>query len=133
MIFHYKSDLWSIKYKKIARSILVSKLYAIVYRFDIRAVLKSIIIPVLAQSVPMIFCIDLKSLYDCLGKLGTTQEKHLMANIICLQQLYARHEIIEIRLIDSDSNPADTMIMLKLCHAPQELIKINIVNMKTSG
>lgn len=74
----------SIKCKKITRSVLVSELYAIVYGFDIEAVLKLIMKFVLKQSVLMIFCTDLKSLYDCLVKLGTTQEKRLMVDIMCL-------------------------------------------------
>ena len=65
-----------------------------VHGFDVGAVLKSTIECVLAQSVPMILCTDSKSLYDCLVKLGTTQEKRLMVDIMCLRQSYERREII---------------------------------------
>ena len=87
----------SIKCKRITRSVLASELYAKVHGFDVGAVLKSTMECVLAQSVPMIFCTDSKSLYDCLVKLGTTQEKRLMVDIMCLRQSYERREIMEIR------------------------------------
>lgn len=44
----------------------------------------------------IIFYTDLKSLYICLVKLDTTQEKRLMVNKMCLQESYERQEIIEI-------------------------------------
>ncbi len=123
----------SIKCKRITRSVLASELYAMVHGFDVGAVLKSTMECVLEQSVPMILCTDSKSLYDCLVKLGTTQEKRLMVDIMCLRQSYERREIMEIRWIDGDSNPADAMTKAKPCHALQELINTNTVNMKTSG
>ena len=92
-----------------------------VYGFDIGAVLKSTMECVLAQSVPMILCTDSKSFYDCLVKLGTTQKKRLMIDILYLQQSFERREIMEIRWINGDSNPADAMTKAKPCHALQEL------------
>ncbi len=86
----------SIKCKRITRSVLASELYIMVYGFDVGAMLKSTMECVLKQSVPMILYTDSKSLYDCLVKLGTTQEKRLMVDIICLQQSYERREIMEI-------------------------------------
>ncbi len=72
-------------------------------------------------------------LYDCLVKLGTTPEKHLMVDIMCLQQSYERREIMEIKWIDGNSKPSDAMKKAKPCHALQELINTNIVSMKASG
>src|SRR6266516_7018725 len=70
-IFH-----WSlIKCKQVTRSVLASKLYTLAHGFDIRAVIKSMIKKILHTILPLILCTDSKSLYDCLVKLGTTQEK----------------------------------------------------------
>ena len=35
--------------------------------------------------IPLTICVDSKSLYDCLIKLGTTQEKRLIIDILCLR------------------------------------------------
>ena len=115
------------------RSVLASELYAIVHRFDVRAVLKSIIESILKHSVPMTLCTDLKSLYDCLVKLGTIKKKRLMVDIMYLRQSYKKREIMEIKWTDGDSNPADAMTKAKPCHVLQELINTNTVSMKASG
>ena len=66
--------------------------------FDADAVIKSTVKKILAISALfMIVCIDLKSLYKCLIRLGTTQKKHFMINIMCLKKAYERREITKIR------------------------------------
>ena len=40
---------------------------------------------------------------------------------------------MEIKWIDGDSNPADAMTKAEPCHALQELVNTNTVNMKASG
>jgi hypothetical protein len=58
---------------------------------------------------PIVVCNDLYSLYKCLVKLGTTEEKCLIIDIIALRQSYEQREITEIRWIDRKDNPADAM------------------------
>ena len=48
-----------------------------------------------------------------------------MINIICLCQLYGRREIAEVKWIDGDSNPADSMTKSKPLLALKQLININ--------
>jgi len=48
------------------------------------AAIKSIIDLVLNIDLPLTLYTDSKLLYDCLVKLGTTQEKRLIIDIICL-------------------------------------------------
>jgi hypothetical protein len=74
-----------IKYKRITKSVLAFKLYAIAYSFDISASIKFIIDKVLRIKLPLILYTDSKSLYDCLVKLGTTQEKRLIIDVMCLR------------------------------------------------
>lgn len=74
-----------------------------------------------------------KSLFDYLVKLGTTQEKRLMIDIMSLRQSYERREIAEIKWIDGNTNPADAMTKSKPCSALKELIDTNKVNLRVAG
>ena len=74
----------SIKCKRVTRSILALELYAIAYRFNISTAIKLIVKQLLQIKLPLVLYTDLKLLYKCLVKLGTTQEKHFIINIMCL-------------------------------------------------
>ncbi len=74
----------SIKCKRVTHSVLAAELYRMAYGFDIRAVIKATLGKILGSTVLLILCTDSKSLYDCLVKLGTTQEKRLMVNVMSL-------------------------------------------------
>jgi hypothetical protein len=63
------------------------------YGFDIGALVKLIIDKVLRIDLLLVLCTDFKSLYKCLVKLGITQEKRLMIDVMCLRQAYKRREI----------------------------------------
>ena len=54
------------------------------YEFNIGAVIKLTINLVLNITISLIICTDLKSLYNCLVRLNTTQEKRLMVDLMCL-------------------------------------------------
>jgi hypothetical protein len=54
------------------------------YSFNISTLIKSIINKVLEIELLLVVYIDLKLLYKCLIKLGTTWEKYLIVNIIYL-------------------------------------------------
>jgi len=59
------------KYKRVTRSVLASKLYSIAHGFNIDSLVKSIINKALEIEVPLVIYIDSKSLYKYLVKLGT--------------------------------------------------------------
>ena len=84
-------------------------------------------------TVPMVLCIDSKSLYDCLVKLGTMQEKRLMVDLMCLRQSYERREITEIIWIKGPTNPADAMTKDKPCPALQRIIDSNKIEVDVDG
>jgi hypothetical protein len=118
----------SIKCKRVTRSVLASELYAMVHGFDIGASIKSTIEAVLHIQLPLVMCTDSKSLFECLVKLGTTAEKRLMVDIMCLRQSYERREITEIKWINGNENPADAMTKSKACPALKALIDSNMIN-----
>jgi hypothetical protein len=64
---------------------LAFKLYIIAHSFDISAFIKFIIDKVLRIELPLILYTNSKSLYNYLIKLGTTQEKQLIIDIIYLR------------------------------------------------
>ena len=65
----------------------------IVYGFDIAYLVKTTLDLILNKDVPLIVCTDSKSLYNCLVKLGTTQEKRLIIDVISMREAYKRREI----------------------------------------
>jgi len=93
--------------------------------FDIRASVKSTIDKVLRIDLPLILYINSKSLYKCLVKLGITQEKRLIIDVICLYQAYKRREIAKVKWIKGDSNPADAITKSKSTNALKRLIDTN--------
>ena len=123
----------SIKCKRVTRSVLASELYGMAHGFDIGATIKSTIEKILQiDTLPLVLCTDSKSLYDCLVKLGTTQEKRLMVDLMCLRQSYERREITEVKWIDGNSNPADAMTKSKPCQALRDLIDTNTIKLEVT-
>lgn len=93
--------------------------------------LKTTIERILQIELPLVLCTDSKSLYECMVKLGTTQEKRLMVDLMCLRQSYERRMITEIKWIDGNSNPADAMTKSKACQALRDLIDTNKIDLST--
>jgi hypothetical protein len=125
----------SIKCKRVTRSVLASEMYGTSHGFDTAAAIKSTITQLLhlTEPLPLIICTDSKSLYDCLVKLSTTQEKRLMIDLMCLRQSYERQEITEVRWIEGNSNPADAMTKSKPCRALEELINTNKLRIESEA
>ena len=59
----------------------------------LRIVIECLRLPIIL----LIVCTDLYSLYKCLVKLGITNEKCLIVDVLVLCQLYKRREIAEIQ------------------------------------
>jgi hypothetical protein len=123
----------SVKCKRVTRSVLASELYGIAHGFDIGTAIKSTIDKILQINLPLILCTDSKSLYDCLVRLGTTQEKRLMIDVMCLRQAYERRLITEVKWIDGEANPADAMTKGKPCPALTQLVDTNRIDIEAIG
>ena len=80
---------------------LVSEIYAIVYRVNIAIAIGSTIDMIterlLLSKVLIIVYTNLQLLYNYLIKLGTIKEKQLIINIIALREAYKKQQIIEIQ------------------------------------
>jgi hypothetical protein len=85
------------------------------------------------KNLPLVLCTDSKSLYECLVKLGTTQEKRFMIDIMCLRQSYERREIAEVLWINGDENPADAVTKARPCQALRDLVDTNKVDLRATG
>jgi hypothetical protein len=97
--------------------------------FDMGVSVKSTVDRALQIDLPLVVCTDSKSLYECLVKLGTTQEKRLMIDVMCLRQAYERREIAEVKWIKGNSNPADAMTKAKPSNALTQLLDTNTLQL----
>jgi len=88
---------------------------------------KSTIDKALEIEVPLVVYTDSKSLYEYLVKLGTTREKRLIIDVMCLRQAYERREITEVKWIKGESNPADSMTKSKPTNALKHLLDTNTI------
>ncbi|KAI0860374.1 hypothetical protein F4860DRAFT_525370 [Xylaria cubensis] len=96
-IIHWSST----KCKQVTRSVLASELYGMVAGFNSAIALSTTVRKIFEQlditAIPVVICLDSKSLYECLVKLGTTQEKQLIIDIISIREAYENREVSEVR------------------------------------
>lgn len=130
-ILHWSST----KCKRITRSVLASKLYALANGFDVAATIRDMATQILQlmKPLPLVICTDSKSLYECLVKLGSTQEKRLMIDLMALREAFERKEINEVKWISGNSNPADAMTKAKPCAALSNLVNTNKLDLHIEG
>ncbi len=122
---------FSIKCKRITRSVLAIEFFAMIHDFDVDSILKAISTKMLDTFILLIFVIDSKSLYDCLVRLEITVEKRLMMNVMILRQSYERREITEIKWIHESNNSVDSMTKSKSFSTLKTIIDINRINLNT--
>jgi hypothetical protein len=131
-IMHWSST----KCKRITRSILASEVYGMMNGVNIGiafvTTLEIIITRFNQPEILLVICTNLYFLYECLVKLGTTQEKRLMIDILALWQLYERRKIAEIRWIYNRDNPADAFTKAIANSSLEQLVSTNklVVRMK---
>jgi hypothetical protein len=80
---------------------LASEIYAIAQGVNIAIAIGTTITKIANRlnvaKVPIIVCTNFLSLYECLIKLGTTQKKKLIINIITMRQTYEYQKIYDIQ------------------------------------
>jgi hypothetical protein len=119
----------SVKCKRITRSVLASKVYAMAEGVNIAiaigTTINRIITKLGAPSVPIVVCTNFLFLYECFVKLGTIKKKKLMIDIMAIRQAYERQKMLNIRWINNRNNPADAIIKGTFNHALKKLINTN--------
>jgi hypothetical protein len=121
---------WSfVKCKRVTRSVLTAELYEMTHEFNINIVIKATLERMLETNISLILCTNSKSLYDCLVRLETTQEKRLIIDVMRLRQSYERREMTKIRWIHEHNNLADSITKTKTSSALKMMIDINIINL----
>jgi hypothetical protein len=123
---------FSVKCKRITRSVLAIELFAMIHDFDVDSVLKTTLTKMLDVVVLLILATNSKSLYDCLVRLRTTIEKRLMIDVMTLRQCYERREIPEMKWVHETNNSVDSMIKIKSSSVLKTIIDINQINLNTT-
>lgn len=127
----------STKCKRVTRSVLASELYGMMSGFDISMALSTTLNQVMKSRgmprIPIVLCTDSRSLYECLVKLGTTEEKRLMIDIMSLREAYERKDISEVRWIDGKDNPADACTKKTPNGALEKLISTNTLRIRVEA
>lgn len=77
--------------------------------------------------------IDSFSLYEYLIKLGITDEKRLIIDIISLRESYKNKEISEIKQVNGKDNPADIIIKRIPNTSLKSIINTNALKVYVKG
>lgn len=127
----------STKSKRVTRSVLAAELYGMASGVDMGFVIAGTISMAMEQlglpKIPLIICTDSFSLYECIVKLGTTKEKRLMVDIMALRQMYERRELWEVRWINSNCNPADSMTKITPNNSLEGFLNTNLLEINVEG
>jgi hypothetical protein len=85
---------FSIKCKRVTKSVLASEIYAIAHGVDIAIAIGTIVNKITDRlrlpKAPVVVCTDSLSLYECFIKLETIKKKRLIIDIMALRQIYER-------------------------------------------
>jgi len=132
-VLHWSST----KCKRVTRSVLASEIYGMSAGFDLGYVLNHTLATIcerLQMKAPeLVVCTDSRSLYQCLVQLGSTVEKRLMIDLMALRQSYEAREITEIRWINGEDNPADSMTKAAPNRALEALVSTNRASFRVEG
>ena len=127
----------STKAKRVTSSVLALEILAMSNGVDKAYVIASTLSQIMKQLsfplIPIVVCTDSYLLYKCLVKLGSTKEKRLMIDIMALRESYERREILEIRWINGQDNPADAITKKDPNSSLSTLIDSNQLTIRVEG
>jgi hypothetical protein len=134
IIFGNFAHWFSVKCKRITRSVFASEIYAIAYGVNIAVAIGTIVDKITDRlRLPKAFvviCIDFLFLYKCFVKLGTIKKKRLMIDIMALRQTYERQKMFDVRWIDGNDNPANVITKAGPNRALEQLVTTNKLTLK---
>jgi hypothetical protein len=117
--------------------VLASEIYGIMNDINtsiaLAIILRLIIDQLHLPEILLIICTDSYLLYKCIVKLGITQEKRLIIDVMFLRQSYKRKKITEIRWIYNQDNPADALTKAAANRAIKRLMSSNKLNVRMKG
>jgi hypothetical protein len=132
-IVHWSST----KCKRVTRSVLVSEIYGIMNGVNtgiaLAIILRLIIDQLRLPEILLIICTDFYLLYEYIIKLGITQEKRLIIDIMSLRQSYERRKITEIKWIHNQDNSANALTKAAANRAMERLMSSNKLNVRMEG
>jgi hypothetical protein len=119
----------STKYKHIIWNNLAFEICGIVNNLDLAYIITVILKIIIDQrnlpEILIVFYIDSKFLYECIMKLRITKEKYLIINMIAIRQTYEKKKLFEIRYINKQDNPTNTITKLLLNKILKKFINMN--------
>jgi hypothetical protein len=138
--FEFTSNIihwFSVKCKRITKSVLALKIYAIAEGVNMIVAIGTTIDRIVAKLgallVLIVVCTNFLFFYECFVKLETIKEKIFIINIMAIRQAYERQKVRDIRWINNRNNPADAMTKGTLNHALEKLINTNRLILRLQG
>jgi hypothetical protein len=102
-VVHY----FSVKSKRVCRSILAAELLALVEGFDVGFAIQDSLRRISGFAPPLVLYTDSQSLYHLAISLTRTTERRLMVDLALLREAYERRDITHFAWIPGHENPAD--------------------------
>jgi hypothetical protein len=117
--------------------VLASEIYGIMNNVNtgiaLAIILRLITDQLRLPEILLIICTDSYSLYECIVKLGITQKKRLIIDMMFFRQFYERRKITEIKWIHNQDNPANALTKAAANKAIKRLVSSNKLNVRMKG
>ena len=113
------------KSERVCRSTMAAETMAFADAFDSAFILRHDLERAIGRKIPLLMLTDSQALFDVLTRAKYTSEKRLMIDIEVARNAYAKKEIDNIALIESQYNPAYAMTKISPNEALIKIMKSN--------